>query len=51
MNLEKYGTNYKENVEKQFQIWYESCRRTLRGNQIKRIPAEVFKNNSELAFL
>ena len=51
MNLEKYGRNSKENVDKSFLILYESCRRTLRGNQIKRIPAKVFKNNVELAFL
>ena len=51
MNLEKYGTNCKDNVEKSLQILCESCHRILHGNQIERIPAEVFKNNSELAFL
>ena len=50
MNLEKYGTNCKGNVEKSFWTLCECCRRNLRGNQIKRISAEVFKNNSELAF-
>ena len=51
MNLEKYGRNCKENVEKSFLIICESCRRYLNGNQIERLPAQVFKNNSELAFL
>ena len=51
ITLEEYGRNSKENVEKSFKFICESCRRNLNGNQIERLPAEVFKNNSELAFL
>ena len=41
----------KEDVEKSFKFICESFRRNLNGNQIERLPAEVFKNNSGLAFL
>ena len=51
ITLEKYDRNNKENVEKSFKFICESFRRNLHGNQIERLPAEVFKNNSELAFL
>ena len=51
ITLEKYGRNNKENVEKSFKFICESFRRNLNGNQIERIPAQVFKNNSGLAFL
>ena len=34
----------KEDVEKSFKFICESFRRNLNGNQIERLPAEVFKN-------
>ena len=51
ITLEKYDRNNKENVEKSFKFICESFRRNFHGNQIERLPAQVFKNNSELAFL
>ena len=51
ITLEKYDRYNKENVEKSFKFIFESFRRNLHGNQIERLPAEVFKKNSELAFL
>ena len=51
ITLEKYDRNNKENIEQSFKFICESFRRNLDGNQIERLPAEVFKNNSELAFL
>ena len=50
ITLEKYDRNNKEK-KKSFKFICESFRRNLHGNQIERLPAEVFKNNSELAFL
>ena len=40
----------KKTLKNQFKSC-ESCPKKLNGNQIERLPAEVFKNNSELAFL
>ena len=52
ITLEEYDRNSKENVENQFKSYVNlRNRRKLSGNQIERLPAEVFKNNSELAFL
>ena len=51
ITLEEYDRNSKENVENQFKSYVNlRNRRKLSGNQIERLPAEVFKNNSELAF-
>ena len=46
MNLEKYGTNCKENVEKSFWTLCECCRRNLRGNQIKRYSFYLLLDHS-----